>query len=269
MQDRVLNVTVLVPAKADTEIPVSCVEHGRWNYRSGRRFDASPEFSPSTLRAIKIAAVSARRRSVGDHRSDQGRVWAEVARKHAMLGSSSPTGAMRDAYEQRASDLEAMTRSFGRPLPEQTGVVVTVGGRAVAFDGFDKPETLARLWPRLVRGYAMEALGEPERHAEREIAERFVAAIGSAKATAHDAVGLGTEVVLTSRASSPARSSGKARWSTSPRSPTRPSDRARARAITSRVDRGSAIGTATVLDRRVGSDRTPVRVRPSSYRWPC
>jgi hypothetical protein len=190
---------VLVPAKADTEIPVSCVEHGRWGYDSGRRFAASPEFSPSTLRAIKTASVSARRRSMGDHHSDQASVWTEVARKHAMLGSSSPTGAMRDAYEQRASDLKAITRSFTRPLPEQTGVVVIVGGRAVVFDGFDKPETLARLWTRLIRGYAMEALGEPERHADREVAERFVAAIGSAKATAHDAVGLGTEVVLTNQ----------------------------------------------------------------------
>lgn len=33
----------------------------------------------------------------------------------------------------------------------------------VAFDGFDKPETLAHLWPRLVRGYAMEALGDRAR----------------------------------------------------------------------------------------------------------
>jgi hypothetical protein len=195
-QDRVLNVTVLVPARADTEIPVSCVEQGRWDYRSGRRFESSPEFSPSTLRAIKTASVSARRRSMGDHRSDQASVWTEVARKHAVLGSSSQTGAMRDAYEQRASDLEAMTRSFVRPLPDQTGVVVTVGGRAVSFDGFDKPETLAGLWTRLIRGYAMEALGDPEHHAERDVAERFVATIGSAKATAHDAVGLGTEVVL-------------------------------------------------------------------------
>src|SRR4030095_15330144 len=71
--------------------------------------------------------------------------------------------------------------------------------RAEAFDGFDKPETLARLWPRVVRGYAMEALGQPERRSEPDVAERFIAAIGSAKATAHDAVGLGTEVVLTDR----------------------------------------------------------------------
>jgi hypothetical protein len=43
----------------------------------------------------------------------------------------------------------------------------------------------------------MEALDELGGRAEPEVAERFVAAIGSAKATAHDAVGLGTEVVLT------------------------------------------------------------------------
>ena len=59
------------------------------------------------------------------------------------------------------------------------------------------------------------------------------------------------------------------RWCMSPRSPTRPSDRARAPAHTSRDDRGSAIWTAAVPDRKDGSDRTPVRVRPSSYRCPC
>ena len=213
-----------------------------------------------------MAAVSARQRSVGDRRSDQGLVWAEVARKHAMLGSSSPTGAMRDAYEQRASDLEAMTRTFGQPLPEQTGVVVTVGGRAVAFDGFDKAETLARLWPRLVRGYAMEALGHQERRSERNVVERFVAAIGSAKATAHDAVGLGTEVVLTE----PGFVAGALVWEGSvvhvaAFADASRSAREKARANTSRVDRGSANGTATVPDRSVGPDRTPVRVRPASY----
>ena len=103
MQDRVLNVTVLVPAKADTEIPVSCVEHGRWDYRSGRRFAASPEFSPSTLRAIKTASVSARRRSMGDHRSDQASVWTEVARKHAIARQQ--LADRRDARRVRAARL--------------------------------------------------------------------------------------------------------------------------------------------------------------------
>src|SRR5512132_3517817 len=106
---------------------------------------------------------------------------------------------MRDAFEQRAADLDAMMRPFARPLPGQTGVVVCVGGRAVTFDGFDRPETLATLWPRLVRGYSMEALGAPSRPTNRDAAQRFLARIESAQATAHDAVGLGTEVVLTER----------------------------------------------------------------------
>src|SRR3954449_8027516 len=33
-QNRILNVTVLVPAQTDIRIPVSCVEEGRWSARS-------------------------------------------------------------------------------------------------------------------------------------------------------------------------------------------------------------------------------------------
>ena len=41
-QNRVLNLTVLIPAKSDVVIPVSCVEGGRWSYRS-RAFKTSPD----------------------------------------------------------------------------------------------------------------------------------------------------------------------------------------------------------------------------------
>ena len=33
-QNRILNLTLLVPAKTSLEIPVSCVEQGRWSHRS-------------------------------------------------------------------------------------------------------------------------------------------------------------------------------------------------------------------------------------------
>src|SRR5437764_10974759 len=36
-QDRVLNISIMVPSKSEVHIPVSCVESGRWQYRS-RRF---------------------------------------------------------------------------------------------------------------------------------------------------------------------------------------------------------------------------------------
>ena len=40
-QNRILNVTVLVPARSESKIPVSCVEEGRWHARSAH-------FAPST-----------------------------------------------------------------------------------------------------------------------------------------------------------------------------------------------------------------------------
>src|SRR5512138_1836745 len=56
-QNRVLNLTILAPAGKTTEIPVSCVEQGRWGYRS-RHFEDQGRVLFSKARAAKSARVS-------------------------------------------------------------------------------------------------------------------------------------------------------------------------------------------------------------------
>lgn len=67
----------------------------------------------------------------------------------------------------------------------------------MAADVFDRPGTLARLWLRLVRGYALGALGARTSGIDEGAAEAFLARLAEGEASAHDGVGLGTEVVLT------------------------------------------------------------------------
>src|SRR5437763_7568500 len=56
-QNRILNVTVLVPARSETKIPVSCVEEGRWSARSAH-FAPSAHTAYPELRRRKAVQLS-------------------------------------------------------------------------------------------------------------------------------------------------------------------------------------------------------------------
>jgi hypothetical protein len=110
-QNRILNTTVLVAADGTATIPVSCVEQGRWSYRS-RRFISSDYWLYASLRRMKAARVSDSLRRGGRHESDQGEVWDELADKAAHLRVDSPTGAMHAVYEQYAETLKAARKAI-------------------------------------------------------------------------------------------------------------------------------------------------------------
>jgi hypothetical protein len=158
-QNRVLNTSVLIAAHSKTQIPVSCVEQGRWRYRS-RHFSPSGSHSSSKLRHYLKASVSASLRRGAGHSSDQSAVWREVSRQMDALDSSSSTHAMSDTYENYKSRLEEF-QSHLKYVEGATGVAVAVGPNVVAVDVFDKPGTCRKVWDRLLSGVVMDALEEP------------------------------------------------------------------------------------------------------------
>src|SRR5688500_15682407 len=97
-QNRVLNTTILLKEHSETVVPVSCTEHGRWSYKSAA-FADSKVLMARKVRARKSSSVSESLEGSAGYKSDQGEVWNEIAALHCSLGSTSPTGAMRDAYE--------------------------------------------------------------------------------------------------------------------------------------------------------------------------
>jgi hypothetical protein len=196
-QNRIINLSILVGARAKIAIPVSCVEQGRWSYRSGE-FRAAKRALYARARAKKMASVSASLREHGSRAADQTQVWAEVADKIRFLGAESPTGSMSDAYDQSAAELEKYVTAF-RPEPRQRGAVVAVDGKVVGLEAFDSATVFAKYLERLVRSYALDAIetanGKTLAPAEEEV-RRFLERIKSTAAERFAAVGEGEDVRL-------------------------------------------------------------------------
>src|SRR6266571_2988066 len=85
-QNRVLNLTVLAPAKQTIVIPVSCVEAGRWSMATPQ-FRTADHVMYSAARAERVSQVTESMRSSGARVSDQGAVWRDIAAKAVRLNS--------------------------------------------------------------------------------------------------------------------------------------------------------------------------------------
>jgi hypothetical protein len=155
-QNRILNTSVLLPAHSKIKIPVSCVERGRWAYRS-RQFGSGGRHSPSKLRHTLKSTVTESCLSGTGHRSDQGQVWDEVDQQQATLGVSSQTAAMEDTFVANQEKIDAVAAQFAYP-DDAIGVAVALGNKIVAVDLFDKVVTCRKVWRRLLSGFILDAL---------------------------------------------------------------------------------------------------------------
>jgi hypothetical protein len=159
-QNRILNLSVLAPAEAALDIPVSCVEQGRWSWRT-RHFEDSERVIFSKLRARNSASVTNSWESTGEVSGDQLGVWQGVALKLARLSVDSHTSAASDIYEKYAAELDGFVAAT-RAQSDQVGAAFLVDGRLAGFDLFGGPDLLRDLLPRLVRSYALDAIEQPD-----------------------------------------------------------------------------------------------------------
>lgn len=197
-QNRVLNTSLLVPAETELQIPVSCVERGRWAYTTAE-FDTSTSSSHFALRKKQTENVTTQLRVSAKHDAVQSAVWSEVERKISSHGSSSNTRALHDVYDQTESKLKDYLAAF-TPL-EAEGMLIEINGQVVGGDLFDHTETMRTLWPKLVRSYALDAIERIDKPATVPVTSdtrEFLTAVQSAKDETYDGVGLGKEIRVSS-----------------------------------------------------------------------
>jgi len=165
-QDRVLAVSIIIPARSGRiKIEAFCVESGRWEKRGN---EDSGQFSSSNERIVsrelKLAANGAR---------SQQEVWAKVSEAQDKLGRNLGTPVV--AADSRTSlqlSLEngkvAATSAeyvskLGALLEGKTDVIgyaFAVNGQINSADVYVSNALFKKLWPRMLKAAAVEAVAE-------------------------------------------------------------------------------------------------------------
>src|SRR6185295_8329298 len=192
-QNRILNTSVLIAAHSKTKIPVSCVERGRWGYKS-RHFGSGGTHSPSKLRHALKTSVSQSLKSGRGYRSDQGKVWNEVDKVQALFSVESETSAMADTFAAQKQRMDEFNERL--PYPDgAAGIAVAIGEKLAAVDLFDKPSTCQKVWGRLLTGFILDALEAPagSGHVEPGAVEEMLVGLRNSSWQQTEAVGEGEE----------------------------------------------------------------------------
>src|SRR5690606_21434131 len=214
-QNRMTNRSILLPARSETRIPVSCMEQGRWRFESDAMRHA-PQHSPSKVRrkARDIEAEYAATGLVAPASSlanAQAAVWDEIAEFRDALGVRAPTGALNDVYDATRGGLEAAAASF--PLvPGRVGLRAFEGATPLGMDVIGGRGLYARVHARLLRGYVLDALDARARARRRGVTDpappppddadalRFLARVRAAGRAEAPTVGRGVYRVLSGEA---------------------------------------------------------------------
>jgi len=168
-QDRVLAISIIIPARSGrVSIEAFCVESGRWEKRKG---EDAQQFSSSEERIVskdlKVAANGAR---------SQQEVWSKVA--EAQKNLSANTGVDVTANSSGTSlqlalengKVAATTEEYVKKLSALTsgksdviGYAFAVNGEINSADVYVSNHLFNKLWPRMLKAAAVEAVAEGNR----------------------------------------------------------------------------------------------------------
>ncbi|MGH7465017.1 MAG: ARPP-1 family domain-containing protein, partial [Longimicrobiales bacterium] len=160
-QNRMTNRSILLPSKSRTEIPVYCMEQGRWHFDSDT-MAPTQQHSPTKVRrraretehrhaAAGLAASPAMLREA------QSDVWADISETASKVGGHSTTGALDNVFATNIGRIDTWLSAF--PLgDDQVGLLAFLGGGPLALDLIASHRLYRRVHGRLLRGYVLDAI---------------------------------------------------------------------------------------------------------------
>jgi hypothetical protein len=186
-QHRVLVHSVLVGANAQLDLPVRCVEQGRWNGDTAQRLHRRR--APLGVRGATHGVRRPTEDSRVAGRVDQGDVWSRVSHYEQTYGASG-THSLVEVLDQ-AEVTDDLRAAVPRPLLGQRGVLVGVAGHPALVEVFEHPDSLVQQWDTLIDGLLASTLHVPRRTTSTRRARAFIDRLTNRALPARTAAGAG------------------------------------------------------------------------------
>jgi hypothetical protein len=177
-QDRTIaEETVIAATGKPVELDVYCVEHGRWGARDAATMqtvlypftrdrsddeDLAAEANEGKFVA-KAGTLSKSSRLAVQGSAGQIKVWEEVGKANAASGANWDAGAFTANYvdEKIVERLAPYMEALNNPVSDGervVGVVVAINGKIETVDVFESTPLFRKLWPQLLKSFALDAL---------------------------------------------------------------------------------------------------------------
>lgn len=186
-QHRALTRTMLVPANTRTDLPVVCVEAGRWGGARSQSFGnmMAPARVRSAIRGLSRSGSG----FVTQTSPNQQRVWSEVNRYAEYVNQNDETSSL---VNMRSSVDDNYRSNLPSPkaLLGQRGVIVAVMGQPIALELFDHPSTLKERLESILLSFLPESLRHEYVHTPGRRARRFALRIEAIRVEATENEGM-------------------------------------------------------------------------------
>ena len=134
-------------------------------------------------------------------------MWSGIATYAAKVNVYSETGDLACAYqdasvsEKAGGYVSALQEAIPHLDEDAVGVAVIVGNRLITIDIFENPGLFSKLWPKLLRSYAMEAIAYDFKTQDTDNVQdqvrKILGKLYQKRYERRDGIALGTELSIT------------------------------------------------------------------------
>lgn len=155
-QNRIINTTILLKPQSITNIPVSCIEQGRWRFTT-EKFRPRERIVDYELRKKTHETVYFNLKASGSYRSDQSEIWNTISKKFFREKINSPTQSYSDFLDEYTDRynidnlIDYFDREFVRKY-ECNGLAVLINSQVKMIEYFSSKRFFKNFALNLIKG---------------------------------------------------------------------------------------------------------------------